>query len=288
MTPKKSAPSIPQEELDNRRRLFARIEFLKQLDIACPEVRTDLQKIWKNLEPRIRAAVSALQDQVDEAFDPARKEIHAKNDSQIWRAVRISGPQVNVWSWYRTAPQGPDTLRSELEAAIREWARKHGIEAGWIRDTAIENIANWYESPAQEDRQGWFPPSVGMLQILATKELKFQFSHQFWSGPSARTCKDMRTEGWGEFNKTFDEWYRKLNENLKQRGYKKNPGWDHPERDIRWLVRFQCGDEEYAVIAEGQEVTASAVRKAVIKTAEFLDIKRRKALRGRRSKKKLT
>jgi hypothetical protein len=288
MAPKKRAPRLSKEELDNRRRRFARILFLKRLDAACPAVRKDLLKIWKKLEPRIRVAISALEDKVDAAFDPATEEIEAEYGSQVRRAVSISGLQMNVWSWYRTAPQDPDSLRSELEDDIREWARKNRIEADWIIDTAIENICQWSWGPAEEDQQGWFPPSVGMLGILTADDLEFRFGHQFWRGSPTRTRKDMRNEVWREFNKTFDEWYRKLSEKLEQRGYKKNLRWDHPERDIHWLVRFQYKREEYAAIAEGQkEVTADAVRHAVNKTAKFLDIDPRKARLGRRPKKKL-
>jgi hypothetical protein len=85
----------------------------------------------------------------------------------------------------------------------------------------------------------------------------------------------------------FGAWFRDLDKTLKKRGYKKNLRWDHPERDIRWLVRFQCKREEYADIAQGQkEVTPSAVSKAVKKAAKYLGIKPREARRGRRPKKK--
>jgi hypothetical protein len=289
LTQKKSGPSFPQEELDNRRRQFARKLFLEQLDIKCKNVRADLLKIWKKLEPQIRAAVSMLQDQLDDEFDAIREEVLAGYSSSEEGTISVSGPTANVWSWYRTAPQGPDTLRSELEINIHSWAREHRIKADWVINTAIENIANWYESSAKEERQSWFPPSIGMLGILTKEELELQFSHQFLSGPSGRTREDMRHEAWRQFDKVFAAWFRNLDKSLKSRGYEKNLRWDHPERDVRWFVQFQCKREEYADIAEGQEeVTASAVSKAVKKAAEYLDIKPRKARCGRRSKKKLT
>jgi hypothetical protein len=210
-------------------------------------VRADLLKIWKKLEPRIRAEVSALEDQVDEAYNPARQEIQAENDSQVMQAVRVSGLRMNVWSWYKTAPQGPDTLRSELEIDIRSWACEHRIKADWVINTAIENIANWYEPSAKEERQSWFPPSIGMLGILTKEELELQFSHQFSSGPSGRTREDMRHEAWRQFDKVFAAWFRNLDKSLKSRGYEKNLRWDQTgarerlERDSRLGVLFGCG-----------------------------------------------
>ena len=80
MTRKKSAPTISEEELSNRRCQFARILFLERLTDMCPQVREDLLKIWKQLEPRIRQAISALQDQVYEAFDAVQSEVLAEYD----------------------------------------------------------------------------------------------------------------------------------------------------------------------------------------------------------------
>ncbi len=266
MTPKKSAPAISQEELDNRRRLFARIEFLKQLDIACSEVRADLQKIWKKLEPRIRAAVSALQDEVDEAFDPAREEIHAEDDSQIMRAVRISGLQMNVWSWYRSAPQDSDTLRSELEAAIREWARGHKIEADWIRDTAIENIANWYESPAQEDRQVWFPPSVGMLGILTAEEATFQLRlPQVWE-PTIEKSAAARDRIKSAFKEALKEWMDRNEKLAKERRSQGVPKRPQLEKHIDWLIRHRWLGEGSSEIARKDMPTKATDRARVTVT----------------------
>jgi hypothetical protein len=272
MVPKKSGPTLSQEELDNRQRQSARILFLEQLDIKCPGVRNDLLKIWKRLKPQIQAAVSTLQDQLDEAFDASPEKVLAAEEGTLHGL----GPTAHVWSWYRTAPQGPDTLRSKLESDIRAWARSNKIEADWIIDTAIENIARWCGPPAHEDRQGWFPPSVGMLGILTKEELKFEFSHQFWSGPSGRTRKDMENEVWKASYEAFDAWFQDLKEKMNQHGYQKNLRWDHPERDIAWFARFQCKREGFAKIAQGQkEVTADVVRHAVDKAAKRLGIERR-------------
>jgi hypothetical protein len=270
MTPKKSAPAISQEELDNRRRLFARIEFLKQLDIACPEVRADLQKIWKKLEPRIRAEVSALQDQFDKAFDPATEEIEAENDSQIWRAVSISGQQMNVWSWYRSAPQGPDSLRSELEADIREWAHGHKIEADWIIDTAIENIANWYESPAQEDQPDWEWPSVGMLGILTAEEATFTLRLPRAWEPTFEKSSVARKRIKSAFKEALNEWLERNEKLAKERGSQGIPKRTELEKHIGWLIRQQVLHEGSSEIAR-KDIPKKATDRARVTVDEGIE-----------------
>ena len=141
---------------------------------------------------------------------------------------------------------------------------------------ALEAGVDW------EGRLPWEIRSWEMLRELTTDDdLEFQFSHKFKFGSSYFTHEAMKKEIRREFKEAVNAWFQNLGEIMKQHGYEENPRWDDPGRDIRWLVRFQCNLEEYAVIAEGQEeVKADTVRKAVKKAAEFLDIKRRKALRG--------
>ena len=249
MAQKKSVPAISQETLDNRRCQFARILFLKQLDTTCQWVRKDLVKIWKTLESQIRAAVSALQDQVDDAFDPALEEIHAEYNSSVRRAVSISGLTMNVWSWYRSAPQGPGTLRSELEAAVRIWARKNRIEADWMINTAIENIAHWYESPAQEDRQGWFRPSVGMLGILTAEEAEFQFRLPRAWEPTFEKPTVARKRIKTAFKQALKEWMDRTEKLAKERGSKGIPKRSELQKHIGWLIRHRVLRQGYTKIA---------------------------------------
>jgi hypothetical protein len=253
MPRKKSGPSFPQEELDNRRRQFARILFLKQLDIKCKYVRADLLKIWKKLEPQIRAAISALQDQVEDAFDPALEEIQAEYDSQVMQAVRISGLTMNVWGWYRTAPQGPDTLRSELDLAIQAWARKHNIDVDWMRKTAIENIARWWDSPTQEDRQGWFPPSVGMLGTLPPKEAEFQFRLPWAWEPTDDRPAVVRERIKKAFGKELSDWMEITQKLVKELGFEAVKERPELEKHIGWLVRHRVLRQGYTEIARNDK-----------------------------------
>jgi hypothetical protein len=253
MPRKKSGPSFPQEELDNRRRQFARILFLKQLDIKCKYVRADLLKIWKKLEPQIRAAISALQDQVEDAFDPALEEIQAEYDSQVMQAVRISGLTMNVWGWYRTAPQGPDTLRSELDLAIQAWARKNNIDVDWMRKTAIENIARWCDSPTQEDRQGWFPPSVGMLGTLPPKEAEFQFRLPWAWEPTDDRPAVVRERIKKAFGKELSDWMEITQKLVKELGFEAVKERPELEKHIGWLVRHRVLRQGYTEIARNDK-----------------------------------
>jgi hypothetical protein len=233
MVPKKSGPTFSQEELDNRQPQFARILFLKQLDILCPCVRADLLKIWERLERQIRAAVSALQDQLDEAFDASPEKVLAAEEGTLHGL----GPTANVWSWYRTAPQGPDTLRSELESDIHAWARKHQIELDWIIDTAIENIARWCDSPTQENRQGWFPPSVGMLGILTAEESTFQLRlPRIWE-PTFEKPAVAKKRIETAFKAALKEWMERNKKLAKERGSQRIPNRPQLEKHIGWLIR---------------------------------------------------
>jgi hypothetical protein len=189
---------------------------------------------------------------------------------------------------YQSGPEFEDAVAPFL-SALKSWLEKFNLRAPWLDDAAIRTIRAWESDLDWEGLPPWVIRSPGIPHGTTWGELEFKFSHQFWFGPSVKTRKDMRDDARREFDKAFNTWFQNLDKTLKQRGYKKNPKWSDPERDIRWLVRFQCVDEEYADIAEGQEeVTASAVSKAVNKTAAYLGIKRRKARPGRRPKKKLT
>jgi RimJ/RimL family protein N-acetyltransferase len=249
MTRKKSARSFSQEELDNHRSQFARILFLKQLDIKCQYVRKDLLKIWKKLEPRIRKEVSALQDQTDQAWGAIREEVEAEYSMSEGVSVSVSGPTKSVWSWYQTAPQSPDTLRSKLEAAIRKWARKHRIDADWITNTAIENIANWYESPAKEGRQGWFPPSLHMLGTLPPEDADFQFRLPWAWEPTDDRPAVVRERIEKAFKKELNEWMGKTKKLVKELGFQEVKERPELEKHIGWLIRHRVLGQGYAEIA---------------------------------------
>ena len=187
-----------------------------------------------------------------------------------------------------------DQTGPELDGAVdpflsvlKSWIEEFNLRAPWLGDAAIRTIRALESDLDWERRPSWVIRSIGIPQGLTPGELEFPFTHQFGFGPVMRTYDEMKDEARREFDKEFNAWFQNLDEKLQERDYEKNPEWDNPERDIRWLVRFQCVGEEYAEIAEGQEeATADVVRKAVEKTAELLGIKRRKARLGRPPKTK--
>ena len=249
MTRKKSAPTISQEELNNRRCQFARILFLEQLADTCPQVRDDLLRIWKKLEPRIRAAILALQDQVDEAFDPALEEIHVESGSPVKKAVSISGLTMNVWSWYRSTPPDPDTLSRELEATIRTWAHGYGIEADWIIDTAIENIGKWHQHPSLEKEQRWLPPSVGMLGSLPQEAAEFQFRLPHAWEPMFEKRRVALERIDRAFKTARTVWMKKTKLLAKELGFHEVRERPQLIKHIGWLIRHRVLGQGFTEIA---------------------------------------
>ncbi len=230
----------------------------------------DLLKIWKKLKPRIRAAVSALQNQVDEAFDPALEEIQAEYDSPVMQAVRISGLTMNVWSWYRTAPQGPNTLRSELESEIREWARKYRIEADWVINTAIESVNQWFRDPAQEERKRPLPLSVGMLGTLSPEDSEFRFRLPHAWEPTSDLPAEVRERIKGAFKKALNDWMIKTQNLVKELGFKETKKRSQLEKHIDWLIRQRVLDQGSTEIAK-KDIPDKAADRARVTVDEGID-----------------
>jgi len=254
----------------------ARYHFLSVLDEECPEAREELAET-------VRAVYKSMFDAPDVHPDGAPIQRKAPNRPDVYENEAFM-------DWMtRTGPEFEDAA-DPFSLALKSWRDKFNLRAPWLLEAGIRTIWALEAGLDWEGRLPWEIRSWEILRELTTDDdLQFQFSHKFKFGSSFFTHEAMKEEIGREFNKAVNAWFQNLGEMMKQHGYEKNLRWDDPDRDIRWLVRFQCGDEEYAVIAEGQkEVTADVVRKAVEQAAEFLDIKRRKALRGRRSKKKLT
>jgi hypothetical protein len=249
MPRKKSGPSFPQEELDSRRRQFARILFLKQLDIKCKYVRADLLKIWKKLEPQIRAAVSASQKQLNESFDAIREEILAKYGPSDDGAISVSGPTQNVWGWYRSASQGADPLRDQLESDIYDWAHKNRIEPDWMTDTAIENIQQWFQDPGQEGRDRWCPPSVGMLGTLSPEDSEFRFRLPHAWEPTFDLPAVVRERIETAFKLSLNEWMERTERLVKELGFEEVRERPELEKHIGWLIRHRVLDQGYTAIA---------------------------------------
>ena len=249
MTRKQSVPTISEEELNNRRCQFARILFLEQLDATCPQVREDLLNIWRRLEPRIREAITALQDQFDDEFDAVREKFHAEHDRSGMGNVSISGPTVNVWSWYGSAPQDPDTLRSELEATIRGWAHEYGIEANWVINTAIENITRWHQYPALEDEQRWLPPSVGLLGSLPPEAAEFQFRLPRAWEPMFEKPAAVRKRITKAFKKELNEWIEKTQKLAQELGFHEIRERPELKKHVGWLIRHRVLGQGFTEIA---------------------------------------
>jgi hypothetical protein len=175
----------------------------------------------------------------------------------------------------QSGPEIEDAVDPFL-SALKSWIEEYNLRAPWLGDAAIRTIRALESDLDWKRRPSWVIRSPDIPHGLTISELKFQFSHQFGFGPVLRTRDDMEKEAWREFTKAFNAWFQNLDETLKQRGYEKNRRRDKPERDTRWLVRFQCKREGFAKIAQGQkEVTADVVRHAVDKAAKRLGIERR-------------
>jgi hypothetical protein len=252
-----------------------RYQFVRILDEERDEVR-------KKLTTTVRAAYRSM----FEILESHEGGTPVSRTALDWNDVYESDAFMH---WLdQPGPEFEDAVDPFL-SAVKSWMDRFNLRVLWLGDAGIRTIRALESDLDWERRPSWVIRSCEIPHGLTAAELEFQFTHQFGFGPVMRSRKTMRDEVRREFDKAFNTWFQNLDKRLEQRGYEKNPGWDDPERDIRWFVRFQCKGQEYADIAEGQEeVTASAVSKAVKKAADLLGIKRRKARRGRPSKKKLT
>jgi hypothetical protein len=254
----------------------ARYHFLSVLEEECPEAREEL--------------VGTVRTVYKEMFDIG--EARAGGAPIARKALNRPDLYENKGFMDWLARTGPDFENAvdPFSLALKSWIERFNLRSEWLADAGIRTIWALEAGLDWEDRLPWEVRSWKMLLELTTAdELEFQFSHQFKFGPSVFTYEAMKEKIRKEFKTAVNDWFQNLDGIMKQHGYEENPTWDDPERDIRWLVRFQCNCEEYADIAQEQKgVTADVVRHAVKKAAEILDIKRRKARRGRPSKKKST
>jgi hypothetical protein len=250
----------------------ARYRLLHFLDEERPEAREELKGA-------VRAAYRSMFDVLEASPGGAPVSRKVPNWADVYESDHFL-------HWLDPPEPEFEEAVDPFLSALKSWIEEYHLTAPWLGDAAIRTIRalesdlDWNRKPA------WVIRNCEIPHGLTWGELEFQFSHQFWLGPSARTVDNMKNEIWKEFDKTFNTWIKNLDETLAQRGYQKNPRWNNADRDIRYLVRFQCVGESYSEIAKSEKKSNDTVRKAVKKTADFLGIKRRPTPSGRQPKKK--
>jgi hypothetical protein len=250
----------------------ARYQFLRLLDEERPEAREELKVT-------VRAAYRSMFDVLEAHGGGAPVPRTAANWDDVYECDHFL-------HWLDQPESKFEDAVDPFLSVLKSWIDRFNLRVPWLGDAAIRTIRAWESDFDWERRPSWVIRGIGIPHGLTISELEFQFTHQFGFGPVMQTHDDMKKEVWREFDKRFNTWIENLNQTLAQRGYQKNARWNNADRDIRYLVRFQCVGESYSEIAKSEKKSKDTVRKAVKKTAEFLGITRRPTPSGRQPKKK--
>ena len=238
----------------------AQMAFLKLVEKCAPEV---LQVLDENVRPDYKRAFTG-RDDPDELLGPLR--------TIRWSVICDE----TILSQHPTI--------HPLVHSLRTWSAHFHLDADWVRDAALCTLFDW-------ERGGWDPITWGYLSrvgrtLLTDKETLFEFSHRGWE-VTFQSRADIASEIRGQFEDRLSAYLNRLEQVALERGFKPSPEWrsgrdkESPMRHLEWLVRWQVQTWAKSQIAQTYNVTETAVRDGLKKTAAYVGLELRKAKPGR-------
>jgi hypothetical protein len=173
-----------------------------------------------------------------------------------------------------------DSRRTELLAAIRDWANRFRIKEPWIIQTALDTLQNYSEfSPTPEirpQRPGWF-----WLYMPVAEDPRFlpRLDNNVWYPDLQWRVKAYSYEDWStfktrmlsQFNKQLVQY--RLAIDIKYAVKKK----DKLRRDAEWTVLYQKGQPALEIAKPMHDATTldpeQTVYRAIERFAKLIDLK---------------
>jgi hypothetical protein len=224
-----------------------------------------------------RELINAIKTNVPEFFEQLREDVYPAyaHASEAWSSEHDEPP---TWMFVRSH-------RSQLKAAIEQWARNFKLNAEeeedeektWILEGAVSLLWHWHRYPKTRealDVQAFLLPSSGGWGLFNEAEREFHFS-----GDPPRW--NPQTQTWAEYNKEVIYWFKqelcqykqKIRALAKQRkGVRVQSRYSSDDFKYFALYRFRGMSPEKIFQHLKQGGDPSTVRKGIKAAAKMLQM----------------